>query len=121
MKQCEKQCAKQMLCARFLIECVNLVLCARKTSMKSRVLRTLCENSTFRYGCGSYDYLADVMFFARAKLVQETSHELKIFLRISFEQYFMPREPNNHIKVMILRLEWHKISIWLINIRRHIC
>ena len=44
--------------------------------------------------------------FARAK----TSHELKIFLRTSFEPYFIPREPNNHIKVMILRLEWYKFS-----------
>ena len=53
------------------------------------------------------DYLAHVTFFARAKRVRK-SHELKIFLRTSFESYFIPREPNNHIKVMILRLEWYK-------------
>ena len=45
-----------------------------------------------------------------ASLVRKTSHELKIFLRTSFEPYFIPREPNNHIKVMILRLEWYKIT-----------
>ena len=39
------------------------------------------------------DYLPHETFFARAKRVQ----------------YFIPREPNNHIKVMILRLEWYKI------------
>ena len=38
----------------------------------------------------------------------EKSHEVKIFLHISFEPYFILREPNNHIKVMILRLEWYK-------------
>ena len=43
-----------------------------------------------------------------ASLVRKTSHEIKIFLRTSFEPYFIPREPNNHIKVMILRLEWYK-------------
>ena len=30
-----------------------------------------------------------------ASLVRKTSHELKIFLRISFEPYFIPREPSN--------------------------
>ena len=36
------------------------------------------------------DYLAHVTFFARVSA------------------YFIPRESNNHIKVMILRLEWYK-------------
>ena len=46
-----------------------------------------------------------------ASLVRKTSHELKIFLRTSFEPYLIPREPNNHIKVMILRLEWYKVTL----------
>ena len=49
-----------------------------------------------------------------ASLVRKTSHELKIFLRTSFEPYFIPREPNNHIKVMILRLEWYKVDFPLV-------
>ena len=50
------------------------------------------------------DHLAHVTFFARAK--REKSHEVKIFLRTSFEPYLIPRELNNHIKVMILKLDW---------------
>ena len=43
-------------------------------------------------------------------LVRKTSHEVKILLRTSFEPYFIPREPNNHTKVMILMLEWYKLN-----------
>ena len=46
--------------------------------------------------------------FSHERSECEKSHEVKIFLRTSFESYFIPREPNNHIKVMILRLEWYK-------------
>ena len=38
----------------------------------------------------------------------EKSNAVKITLRTTVIQYFIPGEPNNHIKVMILRLEWYK-------------
>ena len=43
------------------------------------------------------DLIAHVTFFARAKQVNQ------------FEPYFIPRESNNHIEVMILRLECYKL------------
>ena len=46
--------------------------------------------------------------FSHERSECERSHEVKIPLRTSFEPYFIPREPNKHIKVMILRLEWYK-------------
>ena len=43
--------------------------------------------------------------FSHERSEWEKSNAVKIPLRTSVIQYFIPREPNNHIKVMILRLE----------------
>ena len=54
------------------------------------------------------DYLMHETFFARAKRVRKVECGKNHLTYYSVIQYFIPREPNNHIKVMILRLEWYK-------------
>ena len=61
------------------------------------------------------DYLAHMTFFEKNTQKNEKSHKVKILLRINFEPYFIPREPNNHIKVVILRLEWYKSTLSVIH------
>ena len=46
--------------------------------------------------------------FSHERSEWEKSNAVKITFHTSVIQYFISREPNNYIKVMILRLEWYK-------------
>ena len=69
-------------------------------------LSTSCLLVHYHTGVES-DYLPHETFFARAKRVRKVECG-KNYAPVSYS-FFIPREPNNHIKVMILRIEWYKI------------